>query len=186
MCWVFSLETGEQRPQFYPRDLPFNTDLPCTLTWDDETGLSMRWDVPPSPESVSKLKESMARFSEIRRPTGFAGLPERLSGKTKEKRAAVRRELRESTPQSWIEQATAALGGWDLPDAATALMSDLAAFHQEQGWTVEEEKVRSPISTKTTWGLGARRRRLLTMSAVGMTAIELSEAVPEEEVPAGR
>ena len=58
VCWVFSLETGEERPQFYPSDLPFSSALSCTVSWDDEAGLAAKWEVPSSPESFSRMKEA--------------------------------------------------------------------------------------------------------------------------------
>ena len=90
VCWVFSLEIGEERPQFYPTDLPFSTDLPCTVTWDDETGVTVKWNVPPSPEWDSQMKESMARLVGTR-PAGFTDLSERLRRKTTEDASAVAR-----------------------------------------------------------------------------------------------
>ena len=150
VCWVFSLEAGEERPQFYPSDLPFSSDLPCTVSWDHEAGLAAKWEVPSSPESFSRMKEAMALLSEAKKlRIGLADLSEILTH--------------------------------DLPDTAAAVMSDVATFHEDQGWNVKAEGGEPPISIKTIWRLGARKRKLVSMSAAGVTIVELSEQVPEEE-----
>ncbi len=150
VCWIFSLETGEERPQFYPSDLPFSSALSCTVSWDDEAGLAAKWEVPSSPESFSRMKEALALLSEAKKLR--VGLP----------------DLSE-------------IFAHDLPDTAAALMSDIVTFHEDQGWNVEAEGGKPPISIRSIWRLGARKRKLVAMSAAGVTIVELSEQVPEEE-----
>ena len=210
VCWTFSLEGGEGRPQFYPSELPFIGDLPCTVTWDDETGLAMNWKFRPSPDWGPQLKERMVRHWKTNPlPDGFAVLADQLKGKTREElievmrarrdtladqlrgktreeRIEVARALRDSMQSQpmmvWARDAVGDLFETALPDEATALISGVVTFHRDRGWTIDSEGGKPPISERKILGHGDRKRELLAMSAMGITLVRLSDQIRGQQV----
>ena len=208
VCWAFSLESGEGRPQFYPSELPFITDLPCTVTWDGETGLAMKWKFLPSPEWGAQLKERMVRLWKTKplpdgcpdladQPRGKTreelievmrarrdALADQLRGKTREEQIEVARAFRDTImPQPMMDWAKDVLGSETaLPDEATALISEVVTFHRDGGWTIDSEGGKSPIWERKILGHGDRKRQLVAMSAMGITLVQLSDQVRGPEV----
>ena len=210
VCWTFSLESGEERPPFYPSELPFMTDLPCTLTWDGETGLAMTWKFLPSPEWKAQLKERMVRFWETNQfPDGFSDQADQLKGKTKEEMIEVMRKRRDTLLDQlegktreekievarafrdtimpppmidWVKDAFGDLFESALPDEATALISEVVTFHRNGGWTIDSEDGKPPKWEHKVLGLGDRQRQLTMWSAMGITVVQLSDQVQGPEV----
>ncbi|MFG1691435.1 hypothetical protein ACGF5M_04705 [Gemmatimonadota bacterium] len=173
VCWAFSLEAGEARPEFYPQELPYIVTLPCTLLWDDENGYHVSWMVPQSPDFQTELEKRLKSLEGMELPEGMAALAADLPGKSKDEKIAMMRELRESIPQATLEQGREVLG--DLPDTVHDLISEVLHFHESRGWTVSPEKVGPGASQRFSIRSEGRERHFYAMAAMGITVVQLFE-----------
>ena len=180
VCWAFSLEAGETRPEFYPQELPFIATLPCVLLWDDGIGYTVNWTVPQSPEWQADLKERLKSLEGMGLPEGMAALAADLSGKPKDEKVAMMRELLESTPQATIDHAKAVFGDLfssDLPDTVHDLISEVLRFHESRGWIVSPEKGGPGASRRFSIRREGSERQFVAMAVMGMTTVHLSEGL---------
>jgi hypothetical protein len=178
VCWAFSLEAGEARPEFYPQELPFIVTLPCTLLWDNENGHHVSWMVPQLPDFQAELGKRLKILEGMEVPEEMVALSTEFPGKSKDEKIAMMRELRESIPQATSDQMKEAFGDFftsDLPDTVHHVISEILHFHESRGWTVSPEKCGPGASQRFSIQREGGERHFYAMAAMGITVVQLYE-----------
>ena len=163
VCKEFSLEVMEDRPEFYPSDVPFFPSLPCTVLWDDEDGVYVKWSVPLSVEETSDFPGRLEVL--FGRPEIPGKMPPTV-GKLEEKAGEERIEIMSEALRDHLESG--------LPEVALSLVAEVMQFFERRGWTASREVPKRPWAVRVALRGEGRRLELVAMSLV-VTLITLTE-----------
>jgi hypothetical protein len=176
VCWAFSLEAGEARPQFYPADIPFVGELSAVLVWDVDTGLHVKWMVPGYMKRIRELRDRVGDLDEAAIPKEVTVMAERM----KEASPAERKErfaelnVEEGSPVlAWAKDVFGE-SAQGLPEEATRGVEEIITFHEDAGWEVAEGESGSN-HRHVEMKKGSAIRRLAAISIMGLTTIALSQ-----------
>ena len=147
------MEAQEARPQFYPGDLPLLPSMDCTVTWDDETGLLVKWSECLTEGGKARFKERVEAFTR------------KAHADADEASAEARKE------------ALGLLMSQDLEDEVDPTIEEVLAFHESAGWTLLPEAAKGGPVRRVTLQLGTKRRTLNAIAA-GVSIIVLGESSP--------
>lgn len=178
VSWFFAMEEGEVRPSFYPSDVPYLPDLSCTLLWDDETGLNVRWSVAGNRDRIRELREQVRPLNPSSVPDRVAEVSGMLEDATREERLRVFQSLKDDVRDSIATWAGRLFGDSKpdrLPPSVSEAVDRIVGFHRNAGWKVREEAVEKGASRRVVFARGPSERRLHAISVLGITTIGLVE-----------
>jgi hypothetical protein len=159
VSWSFSLEPGEARPDFYPADVPLIPDMRCEMTWDDESGLVVRWREQLDPQQQAKFRENFESFRDR---------VEEMTGKPLEPGAGVRPEQ--------AKEALASMAFPGLGEVVASRVSEIVAFHEAAGWSLVSGPSSGPVVKARL--KQAETERSVIASSFGASVIVLGEDGP--------
>ncbi len=143
VCTMFTLGPGEQRPQFYPEDVPFLQEFGSVVAWDKDGGLKVIWSTRRTEAQKTEFKEWMAKVDFSAMPEELRTLGEQMQGKTKEEMKQLMRDSLGNLPESvtdWSKQLFGGALSAGPPDYLDTGLADIVSFHEEAGWTAERRE----------------------------------------------
>jgi hypothetical protein len=160
VSWSFSLEPGEARPAFYPNDVPQISDAHCEMTWDNESGLVVKWREQLDPQRQAQFRQNLKSFSER---------VEAMNAKMMTPDSDLTREQR--------TEALMAMASPGLEDDVASRIGDIIAFHEAAGWSLESRPGPGPV-VKARLKRGDTERSMVA-TTVGAAVIVLAEEGPD-------
>lgn len=176
--WSFPLKPGEEKPQFYPEDLPHLPDPVCNVVWTEKGGLVVFWNPTSSPVPVPLLREYASRLEGLEIPPGMEEILTKAKAVGKETASGLGELLQELAPPSFmarVREATKGLLGEGLPEEVEAMAAVVRAFLEEEGWALVKAPDAPGHFQSWTFSKGTVERHLRAVSLMASSTVLLTE-----------
>jgi hypothetical protein len=176
--WFFMLQPGEERPHFFPDDLPFIQVVSCAVTWTEKGGLMAFWNPESSPDTTRLMTEYSSRLEGMEVPSEIEEFLSKAKSAGKETARGFGEMFKDVVPPSFIEKARDAakgLFGEGLSEDAAGIAETVSTFLVEGAWTGEEEEGKPGHFYSRTFQKGEAERVLRAVSLLGISTVMLTE-----------
>jgi hypothetical protein len=176
--WNFILQAGENKPHFFPEDLPFIPDVLCAVTWTEKGGLVAFWNPPSSPDTTALMTEFSSRIEGLEVPSEMEEFLSKAKKAGKETAKGLGDLFKDVVPPSFMERAKEAakgLFGEGLSEDASAIAETVSTFLGEGGWVGEELEGDPGHFFSRAFKKGEAERALRAVSMFGISTVLLTE-----------